>query len=283
MKIATAGSRTSKRWRTQDMSWDAFLAKLRTPMRTGETFAEYQRMDKAEKAKKKEAAGGFVGGAMSGGRRIAGAVTERWLVTLDADEAREGDWDNAEALADFAMAVYSTHSHSHDHPRLRWIIPLRAPVSREQYQPLARMLALELGILETLDASTYQPERLMYWPTAAADGEYVEHELEGPILDPASILARYGSGDAWKDSSLWPIASREKEIVLREVKTGESDRILTILTPDSGVISAAAKGAHTFFSNCSRMSRTVRGTSTHAAAERASSTPPGVPVSRYSP
>lgn len=218
MKIATAGSRTSKRWRTQDMSWDAFLAKLRTPMRTGETFAEYQRMDKAEKAKKKEAAGGFVGGAMSGGRRIAGAVTERWLVTLDADEAREGDWDNAEALADFAMAVYSTHSHSHDHPRLRWIIPLRAPVSREQYQPLARMLALELGILETLDASTYQPERLMYWPTAAADGEYVEHELEGPILDPASILARYGSGNAWKDSSLWPIASREKEIVLREVK-----------------------------------------------------------------
>lgn len=218
MKIATAGSRTSKRWRTQDLSWDAFLAKLRTPMRTGETFAEYQRMDKAEKAKKKEAAGGFVGGAMSGGRRIAGAVTERWLVTLDADEAREGDWDNAEALADFAMAVYSTHSHSHDHPRLRWIIPLRAPVSREQYQPLARMLALELGILETLDASTYQPERLMYWPTAAADGEYVEHELEGPILDPASILARYGSGDAWEDSSLWPIASREKEIVLREVK-----------------------------------------------------------------
>ena len=36
---------------------------------------------------------------------------------------------------------------------------------------------------------------------------------------------------------------KTKGIVLREVKTGESDRILTILTPDSGMISAAAKGA----------------------------------------
>lgn len=34
-----------------------------------------------------------------------------------------------------------------------------------------------------------------------------------------------------------------KGLVLREVKTGESDRILTILTPGHGVISAAAKGS----------------------------------------
>ncbi|MDL2324459.1 DNA repair protein RecO [Ruminococcaceae bacterium OttesenSCG-928-A16] len=32
-------------------------------------------------------------------------------------------------------------------------------------------------------------------------------------------------------------------LVLREVKTGESDRILTILTPAHGIISAAAKGS----------------------------------------
>ena len=173
-------------------------------MRTGETFAEYQRMDKAEKAKKKEAAGGFVGGAMSGGRRVAGSVTERWLITLDADEARADDWENAAALWDCAMAVYSTHSHSRERPRLRWVIPLRTPVSREAYQPLARMVARDLGILETLDASTYQPERLMYWPTAAADGEYVERELDGPLLDPERVLRQYGPGDAWKDARARP-------------------------------------------------------------------------------
>ena len=36
---------------------------------------------------------------------------------------------------------------------------------------------------------------------------------------------------------------KTKGIVLREVKTGESDRILTILTPALGVISASAKGS----------------------------------------
>ena len=32
-------------------------------------------------------------------------------------------------------------------------------------------------------------------------------------------------------------------LVLREVKVGESDRILTILTPEHGLISASAKGS----------------------------------------
>ena len=43
-------------------------------------------------------------------------------------------------------------------------------------------------------------------------------------------------------------------IVLREVKVGEADRILTILTPDLGVISASAKGSlrlkNKLFSGC---------------------------------
>ena len=218
MKIATAGSRTSKRWRTQDVAWTDILARLEEPLRTGESFAEYQRMTREEQGRRKEAAGGFVGGALSGGRRAAGAATERWLITLDADLARPDDWDNARALLDCAMAVYSTHSHSPDRPRLRWLIPLRTPVEREAYQPLARRVAWELGILETLDASTYQPERLMYWPTAAQDGAYLFLRQDGPLLDGAAVLRAYGPGDAWKDSSLWPIASREREIVRREAK-----------------------------------------------------------------
>ncbi len=50
MKIATAGSRTSKRWKTLDVSWDWLLDKLRTVKRTGETVAEYKRMTRDEQA-----------------------------------------------------------------------------------------------------------------------------------------------------------------------------------------------------------------------------------------
>lgn len=218
MKIATAGSARSKRWRTQDMSWDTFLARLRTPLRTGETCAEYHRMSKEEQGKKKEAAGGFVGGALQGGRRVAGAVTERWLLTLDADEARTGDWENAALLWEGALCCYSTHSHTPEKPRLRWVIPLTHGVGREEYQAIARMAAWRLGIIETLDASTYQPERLMYWPTCAQDGEYLCNVQDGPFLDPSEALSWYGPGGAWRDTTGWPIAAREKEVVLREAR-----------------------------------------------------------------
>lgn len=36
MKIATAGSRTSKRWRTTEITWPELLEKLREVRRTGE-------------------------------------------------------------------------------------------------------------------------------------------------------------------------------------------------------------------------------------------------------
>ena len=42
MKIATARKKTSKRWKTADISWEQFLEKLRTPLRTGETAREYR-------------------------------------------------------------------------------------------------------------------------------------------------------------------------------------------------------------------------------------------------
>jgi predicted P-loop ATPase len=220
MKIATAGSITSKRWRTQEISWETVRDRLRTPLRTGESFAEYQRMSKDERGRRKGVAGAFVGGAMQGGRRVAGSVTERWLITLDADEAKEDDWANATALRDdWAMVCYSTHSHSKSAPRLRWVIPLRRSVGREEYQAVARMAALQLGILETLDPTTYQPERGMYWPSCARDGEYVYQVQEGDALDPDEVLGMYGPGkDAWRDTSAWPIASREQEIVLRAAK-----------------------------------------------------------------
>lgn len=221
MKIATAGSARSKKWRTQETTWDGIVRRLRETTRTGETCAEYRRMTKEEQGRKKEAAGGFVGGAVNGGRRIAGAVQERWLITLDADEARVGDWENAILMNDLAMCAYTTHSHTPEKPRLRWVLPLTRAVSREEYEPLCRMVARDLGILETLDPSTYQPERLMYWPTTSVDGEYLFLEQDGQWLNPDVVLRRYGRGDAWRSVDAWPMASREREIVRRELRHAE--------------------------------------------------------------
>ena len=214
MKIATAGSRTSRRWKTQDVTWEWLLERLRTVRRTGETVAEYHKMSRDDQAARKDV-GGFVGGALNGVRRTGGSVTERWLITLDADEdASESDADGFYTLYGCAMAMYSTHSSTPDRLRLRWIIPLAKPVTPEQYGALARKVAEKIGI-ETMDTSTYQPERLMYWPSYPDDAVPLFRRFDGELLDPDEILAEYGAGEAWRDMSRWPISSREDEVVKR--------------------------------------------------------------------
>jgi predicted P-loop ATPase len=214
MKLATAGSRWSRRWKTEDWFWEALVERLRTPARTGETVREYQAMTKDEKTAKKDV-GGFVGGAINGGRRVVGAVTERWLVTLDADYAEPGDWENFTALNDMRCCVYSTHSHTPEHPKLRWVLPLKRAVSPEEYGAVARKVAEWIGI-EKMDPLTYQPERLMFWPSCSDDAEYYFKEQDGPALDPDAVLRTYGPDEAWRDVTLWPTSSREGEVVRRE-------------------------------------------------------------------
>ena len=217
MKIATARKKTSKRWRTQEISWEQFLDKLRDPMRTGETAREYRAMSKEERDAAKEANGGFVGGALNGGQRKTEYVRERWLITLDADHAKLGAWKRVTALLDYRMACYSTHSHTEEKPRLRWIIPTDRAMTPDEYPAVARRVAEWLDI-ETMDPTTYEVARLMFWPTCARDGAYEYHEQEGPVLRVDDVLHTYGCGDAWKDTTLWPIARSEAEIRVRGLK-----------------------------------------------------------------
>ena len=160
MKIATARQKTSKRWRTSDMTWEQFLAKLRTPLRTGETAREYRAMSKEERDRAKEAAGGFVGGSLNGGQRKTEAVTARYLLTLDADHAKPGAWERVTALLEYRMCCYSTHSHTSQAPRLRWVIPTDRAMTPDEYPAVARRVAQWLDI-ETMDPTTYEVARLM--------------------------------------------------------------------------------------------------------------------------
>lgn len=221
MKIATASKKTSKNWKTYDITWEKFLQKLRQPHRTGETMREYRAMDKAGRDAAKEAAGGFVAGALSGPQRKTGNVTERSMITLDADNAKPGAWELATLLCNFRMCSYTTHSHTDAKPRLRWIIPTDRPMTPDEYPAVARRVAEWLDI-DTMDATTYELARLMFWPTCSSDGPYVFREQEGPLLRVDDVLHTYGNGEAWKDCNLWPMGA--EELTLRKTaakKAGE--------------------------------------------------------------
>lgn len=215
MIIAIGKSRKDTRWHNTDMSWDAFLDRLRDPYRTRETVKEYKAMIKADRDAAKDI-GGFVGGALTGPRRKAENVRDRSLITLDLDNADVDAWGSA-TLFGWTCAMYSTHSHTPESPRLRLIYPLDRPVTVDEYQAIARKIAFYVGI-EQMDPSTYEPSRLMYWPSCPKDGEYVFRELAGDTLCADEILAEYGLDAAWKDSRLWPTAKVEAEVRVREAK-----------------------------------------------------------------
>lgn len=213
MKIAYGNSRMEKRWKNNEISWDDFCKRVSTTQTTTETVEEYRKMTKPQQDAVKDV-GGFVGGHLRGGRRKTGTVLCRSMLTLDMDHGTPDILDELSLFNSHELCVYSTHKHTPEAPRLRLIFPLKRDVSEEEYPALARKVAQEIG-MDLFDDTTYQPHRLMYWPSTSRNGEYVYRVMDGDILDPDAYLGMY---DDWRDVSTWPVSSRESEAVKKAAK-----------------------------------------------------------------
>lgn len=215
--ISTGSSRRTKIWKQNQTAWSALIGRLGRTKRTPETQAQYLQMDKAGQDTVKDV-GGFVGGILKNGRRTAACAGKRQLVTLDADYADPSLWDLAERLyRGYTLCCYSTHKHTPQQPRLRLVIPLNRPVTPDEYQAIARKIASHFGI-DMFDDTTYQPQRLMYWPSTSADGEFYFRWQDGDWLDADAVLNEY---EDWQDQSSWPVSSRQTDIVRWALKKQE--------------------------------------------------------------
>lgn len=202
--ITTGRSRLETEWKQREMTWQQLCAKLTRVKRTAETAAEYRAMTKAQKGRVKDI-GGFVGGTLRGARRKASEVTGRTLVTLDIDYGTPSlPGLVADALAGTAWCIYTTHSHTQQEPRFRLVVPLDREVSADEYGPIARRIADDIGIT-LFDPSTYEPSRLMYWPSAPRDGEFIGLTGDG---DPAVADAILDSYTDWRNAAEWPVDPR---------------------------------------------------------------------------
>ena len=215
--ISTGGSRRTKVWKKKTVRWSQLVARLSETTRTQETQAQFFKMPKTRQDEVKDI-GGFVGGEMEGGRRTAMCMRDRQIVTLDADFADADLWGMVPMLyGENAICVYSTHKHTKEKPRLRLVIPLTRAVSPDEYQAVSRKVAEMFGI-DIFDDTTYQPHRLMYWPSTSADAPYEFHFQDGPWLDADAVLAEY---DDWQDQTTWPVSARQGEIVQHAMKKQE--------------------------------------------------------------
>lgn len=215
IKIATGPNRYACSWKTEELKWSELVSQLSKAIVTKETAAEYKRMTKARQGGVKDV-GGFVGGYIpKNGRRVNGAVKQRYLLTLDADSPDEDFLVMLDlALDAYEYVLYSTHSHTPKQPRYRIIIPTDRPMLPDEFQAVSRRMAESIGI-ESFDPSTHQPERLMYWPSHPKDVEYVFQHHEGSLLPVDDILATYTD---WTDVSLWPTSSRAETLMAHSAK-----------------------------------------------------------------
>ena len=190
-------------WTPAPMKISEFYEKLHDPVRGNETQAEYARMPKSQQDNLKDCRGGFVGGRLNGPRRKATAILGRDVVALDADNIPAGGTDafisKVDALG-YNYCIYSTRKHKPSKPRLRVLFPLDRECTADEYEPIARYLASLIDI-DMMDKSTFECERLMYWPTVSADGEYVYRVGDKPLAPADGLLGTY---DDWRDVTSWP-------------------------------------------------------------------------------
>lgn len=211
--ISTGNSRMEKRWNGREIELEEFARRLSGTIRTSESTTQYRKLSKAKQDDIKDV-GGFVLGKLKGGRRKKDCVLFRSGLSLDMDYATGDIPEQLEMFFDFRCLIYSTHKHTPENPRLRLVIPLSRNVTADEYMAVARRVAEEIG-MELFDDTTYEPSRLMYWPSTSSDGEFVFRDIDGEILNPDTVLSKYKD---WRDSSEWPVSSRQQSAVQREMK-----------------------------------------------------------------
>lgn len=219
LNLAVGLSARSKVWKNQKWRWSSFVAKIKEGHQTSETIKEYHSASKAEQSKIKDV-GGYVGGYLRGGRRKPENVISRQLLTLDIDFAYKDLFEDFCLQYDNAAVLHSTHAHTPEKPRYRLLVPLSREVSTDEYPAVARALAGTIGI-DYFDSTTFEINRLMFWPSHARDAEYVCEVQDGPWLDPDKMLATYTD---WRDSSEWPVAGTELDKIQERVKKQQDPR-----------------------------------------------------------
>lgn len=206
LDISFGKHRADTNWKPQYLTWEEFIDRLRKVRRTTETMAQYDKMHSNGRGKIKDGPA-FVGGLVRGGRRKKENIDTRSLITLDADYADEDFFLAVEmVLGGLAYVIYSTHSHRPHKPKYRLIAPGDRAMSPDEYTAVSRKIAEQIGI-HYFDKTTFDVQRLMYFPSCSKDAEPVLELFEG---DPVNVDAVLGEYLDWRDVMEWPRHPEDK-------------------------------------------------------------------------
>lgn len=233
MKISVAKSSKERYWLTKDMDFKTLCFVCTKYTTTSETCQEFDALKKEEKVKLKDV-GGFVGGELSKGRRKKGSVINRCVLCLDADFADDSFPDKVkEFLGNYNYIVASTRSDRPDNRRFRLVVPLKEVCSPDEYEPICRKIAEIIGI-KYFDTTTFQSERLMFFPSKSADQkEEIHINSDKEFLDKNTILAKYKD---WSNPDEWAYSESEESFRPRELVSKQENPL-----DKKGVVGAFCK------------------------------------------
>lgn len=218
--IAIGKTARSTTWKNQSLLYSEFVNRLKQTQYTNETYKEFISATKAEQGQIKDV-GGYVGGYLRGGKRSPQNVVHRQIATLDIDFAHLDFWDDFTMQFDNAAILHGTHKHSELSPRYRLILPLSRPCTPDEYAAVSRQIAGLVGI-DLFDNTTFETNRLMFWPSTPKDVDYYFKEQDGPWVDVDEILNSYID---WKDTSLWPTADKKIREIGEQAKKQEDPEV----------------------------------------------------------
>ncbi len=221
LTIAIGERRTAKLWSNNTIKWSALVSKCVTTVRTKETFEQYMAMTKDKQDHIKDV-GGFVGGTVQNGRRGKQDILNRTVIALDVDHGTniQDVLQSIRMIFECGFVWYTTHKHQPDKPRFRILIPLTRAVTPDEYEAIARKIAAVIDI-EVFDDTTYEINRLMYFPSTSSDGEFLNGYDDAAWLNPDVVLGMY---KVWSDRSEWPQSSRETKALTERHKEQQDPR-----------------------------------------------------------
>lgn len=209
----------SKRWRNVNWDWSKFVTKASETVRTAETYNVYLGLQKDRQAEIKDV-GGYVAGYLQGGERSNRSVTWRSMLTLDIDFDDGTMWDMFTLSFGCAALIYGTHKYHPKSPRTRLVIPLSRTVTADEYEAIGRWIAGELGI-NAFDDTTFQPARLMFWPSTPKDIDFYFRFQDSEPLNVEQILDSYHD---WADVSEWCFSERVQKRIHNRTQDQQDPR-----------------------------------------------------------
>ena len=230
IQYSTANDRKSKDWKPIGEMSNEFVTHFETPSRSTETLSEYLQYPKSQQDAMKDV-GAYVCASLNGSRRQIKAVKGIDMLTLDIDNVPPGGVNEILQAVDALGCWYILHStrkHEPSKPRLRLITVLTRKITVEEYEPIARKLAIYIGI-DKCDPVSFRANQLMYWPSCCADSQYVFRHADRPFINADKVLSMYKD---WSDIAEWPRAAKEEKQFEKRAATLEDP------TEKKGIIGA---------------------------------------------